>query len=348
MKIVVFEIAESERLLCDQLEADHALACVTDPLGRSNDAALHDAEVISTFIDSQLTAETLAPFRSLRLIATRSTGYDHIDLAYCRAAGITVCNVPDYGDTTVAEHTFALLLALSRRIPAAVERTQRGDFSQEDLRGFDLASKILGVVGVGGIGWRVIGIAKGFGMGVIAFDTHPDHALETALGFRFAGLEEVLATCDVLTLHVPGGAETHHLISTSQLALMKPSAVLINTSRGGVVDSEAMIQALTQGRLAGAALDVLGEESWLRDEAQIFREGSDLSAGTLRALVADHALMRLPNVILTPHIAYNTHEAVRRILDTTLANIQAFAHGAPQNVVCEAGFEPAPPPSSKR
>lgn len=335
MKIVLFEIAESERLVCDQLEADHTVASVVEPLGQATVANFHDAEAISTFIDSKLTAETLAPFQHLRLIATRSTGYDHIDLEYCRDAGITVCNVPDYGDTTVAEHTFALLLALSRRVPAAVERTQRGDFSQANLRGFDLASKILGVVGVGGIGWRVIHIAKGFGMGVVAYDINPDHTLETALGFRFAALPEVLKSCDVLTLHVPGGPETHHLISTEQFALMKPSAVLVNTSRGGVVDAEALIDALTEGRIAGAALDVLGEESWLRDEAQIFREGAEPSLATLRALAADHALMRLPNVILTPHIAYNTHEAVRRILDTTLANIQAFAHGAPQNVVSE-------------
>jgi D-lactate dehydrogenase len=336
MKIVLFEVAESERLICDQLAADHTVVSTAEPLGQSSQPAFQDAEVISTFIDSQLTAETLAPFRNLRLIAARSTGYDHIDLDYCRAAGITVCNVPDYGDTTVAEHAFALLLALSRRIPAAVERTQRGDFSQDDLRGFDLSSKILGVVGVGGIGWRVIHIAKGFGMGVIAFDVNPDHALESALGFRFAELNEVLTSCDVLTLHVPGGAETHHLISTEQFALMKPSAVLVNTSRGGVVDAEALIVALTEGRLSGAALDVLGEESWLGDEAQIFREGPDLSLQTLRGLAADHALMRFPNVILTPHIAYNTHEAVRRILDTTLANIQAFVHGEPQNVVGEA------------
>lgn len=336
MKIVLFEVAESERLICDQLEAEHTVACLAEPLGLAIGADVHDAEIISTFIESQLTAETLAPFLNLKLIATRSTGYDHIDLAYCRDAGITVCNVPDYGDTTVAEHTFALLLALSRHIPAAVERTQRGDFSQVDLRGFDLASKILGVVGVGGIGWRVIHIAKGFGMGVVAFDINPDHTLEAALGFRFADLDQVLASCDILTLHVPGGAETHHLISSAQFALMKPGAVLVNTSRGGVVDAEALIHALTEGRLAGAALDVLGEEAWLGDEAQIFREGPDLSLETLRGLAADHALMRLPNVILTPHIAYNTHEAVRRILDTTLANIQAFVNGDPQNVVGEA------------
>lgn len=170
-------------------------------------------------------------------------------------------------------------------------------------------------------------------MGVIAFDTHPDRSLEGALGFRFTELAEVLGACDVLTLHVPGGEGTRDLISTDQLALMKPSAVLINTSRGGVVNAEALIRALQDGRLAGAALDVLGEEPWLRDEAQMFRDGVDLPAIGLRALAADHALLSFDNVIVTPHIAYDTHEAVRRITDITLASIQAFADGGLINAV---------------
>jgi len=334
MKITVFEFEGSERGAWEQLDTDHVVSCVSKPLNRSNGAEFGDAEVISTFIDSSLDAESLKPLSKLRLIATRSTGFDHIDLRYCQGAGITVCNVPNYGDPTVAEHTFALMLALSRRITLAAERTKRGDFSQSGLRGFDLSSKLLGVIGVGGIGWRVIHIAKGFGMGVIAFDPQPDRSLERALGFRFASLAEVLEACDVLTLHVPGGDGTRDLISTDQLALMKPSAVLINTSRGGVVNSEALIRALAEGRLAGAALDVLGEEPWLRDEAQMFRDGADLPAAGLRTLAANHALLTFDNVIVTPHIAYDTNEAVRRITDITLANIQAFASGGPVNVVC--------------
>jgi D-lactate dehydrogenase len=333
VNIAAFEFEASEQAAWDQLGSDHVVTRIPQALDRSNAADFADAEVVSTFIDSKLDAETLRSLGKLRLIATRSTGYDHIDLDYCRGAGITVCNVPDYGDPTVAEHTFALLLALSRRITIAAERTRHGDFSQAGLRGFDLSSKLLGVIGVGGIGWRVIHIAKGFGMGVIAFDSKPDKTLERALGFRFAELTEVLEACDVLTLHVPGGEGTRDLISTDQLALMKPSAVLINTSRGGVVNAEALIKALAEGRLAGAALDVLGEEPWLRDEAQMFRDGVDIPNASLRTLAADHALLRFANVIVTPHIAYDTTEAVRRIIDITLANIQAFANGGPQNVV---------------
>jgi D-lactate dehydrogenase len=137
----------------------------------------------------------------------------------------------------------------------------------------------------------------------------------------------------VLTLHIPGGAATANLIGAEQFSRMKPTAVLVNTARGGVVDAEALIQALLTGQIAGAALDVLSQEPWLRDEAQIFRSATPPAPEGLRALVASHALLKLPNVIVTPHVAYDTREAVMRIMDVTLANIEAFAAGAPRNVV---------------
>ena len=333
MNVLIFEAQDWERDAAQRLAPAHAVRCLPGPLDSAIGDGFADVEVLSTFIDSELTAAALRPFAKLKLIATRSTGYDHIDLDYCRAAGISVCNVPDYGDPTVAEHTFALLLALARKVAEAVERTRRGDFSQAGLRGFDLAGKTLGVVGTGRIGRRVIQIAKGFGMSVIAFDAYPDPGLEASLGMRYAPLPELLASCDVLTLHIPGGDATRDLIGVDALALMKPSAVLVNTARGGVVNVEALIHALTEGRLAGAALDVLSEEPWLRDEAQVFQDGAGLGADGMRTLVANHALLKLPNVIVTPHIAYDTDEAVRRIMDITLSNIEAFAAGQPKNVV---------------
>jgi D-lactate dehydrogenase len=273
----------------------------------------------------------------LRLIATRSTGFDHIDLDYCRQAGVTVCNVPDYGDPTVAEHVFALLLALSRRIVEAAERTRRGDFSQGGLRGFDLAGKTMGVIGAGRIGRRVIAIAKGFAMEVVAFDARPDEDAARTLGFRYVDLDTLLATADVVTLHLPGGAATHRLIGEAQFALMKPGVVLINTSRGGVVDGAALVRALASGRLGGAGLDVVAEEGALVEEAEIFRADAGVSAERLKALLADHALISLPNVIVTPHVAYDTREAVARIVHTTIDNIIAFDAGSPRNVVAGPG-----------
>ena len=331
MNIVIFEAEDWERDAVQGLGHDHKVACVTECA--TGDTQFPGAEVISTFIDSRLDAAVLAAFPKLRLIATRSTGYDHVDLDYCRAHGITVCNVPDYGDPTVAEHAFALLLALARKIPQAVERTRRGDFSQDGLRGFDLGGKTLGVVGTGQIGRRMIRIARGFAMDVIAFDMKPDAEAADALGFRYVPLETLIATCDVLTLHIPGGPATEGLIGAAQLAAMKPSAVIINTARGGVIDAEALLNALLTSQIAGAALDVLNQEPWLRDEAQIFRSATPPAPEGLRALVASHALLKLPNVIVTPHVAYDTQEAVARIMTVTLGNIEAFAAGTPRNMV---------------
>ncbi len=244
-----------------------------------------------------------------------------------------MCNVPDYGDPTVAEHAFALLLALSRNIVPAVERTRRGDFSRSGLRGFDLGGKTLGVVGAGRIGRRAIMIGRGFGMQVLAFDPAPNPAAAQTLGFRYAPLGELLAAADVVTLHLPGGPGSHNLISDAEFALMKPQAVLINTSRGGVVDAEALVRAITSGRLAGAGLDVVAEEASIGEETEIFGPGSGLEAERMRSLLADHTPPHHPNVIITPHIAYDTGEAMGRIIETTLANIRAYAAGTPQNLV---------------
>jgi len=336
MKIAIFETEQWEHEACLRLEPPHRISCTSDALNERTAHDYADAEVLSPFVYSKLDAAILARFPQLKLIATRSTGYDHVDLSYCKAHGVTVCNVPDYGDSTVAEHVFALLLGLARNLPASAERTRRGHFSQSDLRGFELRGKTLGVVGAGRIGRRVIEIALGFGMTVIAVDQHPDHALSRRLGFSYMPLDEVLSRSDIVTLHVPASPETTGLISDPEFALMKPGAVLINTARGSVVEVEALVRALAEGRLRAAGLDVLPNEPALRDEAEIFRRDAPVSNQDLTALVANHALLQFPNVLVTPHNAYNTAEAVKRIIETTLANIEAFARGDPRNVVGQA------------
>lgn len=334
MKVSVFEAEEWERDACRRLMPAHEVACTREALSEQTVDEFSDAEVVATFINSKLDAGVLQLLPQLKLIATRSTGFDHIDLGYCRAHGITVCNVPGYGDHTVAEHTFALLLAIARNIVESVERTRRGNFTQSGLQGFELFEKTLGVIGTGRIGRRVIGIARGFGMEVIAFDAHPDEAaLAATLGFRYAPLDELLTAADVVTLHVPATLESGHMFSDREFALMKDGAVLINTARGNVVDVAALVRALSTGKLRAAGLDVLPEEPVIREEAQIFRVGAPQDGYDLRALVANHVLLRFPNVIITPHNAYHTDSAVRRIIETTLDNIDAFSRGVPQNVV---------------
>ena len=332
MKIVVFETEPRETPFFEPLKGLHELVFIDSPLRSENADRYADAEIVSTFIYSELDAGVLERLPAMRLIATRSTGFDHIDTDYCAEHGIAVSNVPSYGENTVAEHVFALLLALSRRLPEAMDRARHGQFSPQGLQGFDLAGKTLGVVGTGAIGRRVIRIANGFGMEIMAFDVDPDPDLEKHLGFRYVGFDELLSASDVITLHVPSRPETRHILSTQAFARMKNGVVVINTARGDLIDTRALIQALTSGKVAAAGLDVLPDEPLIREEAElicsIFCDRHDL-----RDLVANHVLLRMQNVIVTPHSAFNTLEAVDRIVETTVENIGAFLVGAPRNVV---------------
>ena len=333
MNIVVFETEEWEERACLTLQSEHDVSCSSGVLDARSAAEHADAEILSTFVNSKLGADVLAQFPQLKLIATRSTGYDHIDLDWCSANGVAVANVPDYGDSTVAEHAFALLLAVARNLVEAVERTRRGNFSQAGLRGFELHAKTLGVIGTGRIGRRMIEIARGFGMSMIAYDLYPNNEAATRLGFRYAGLDDVLAAADVLTLHVPAIPQTAALIADREFALMKKGAVLINTARGNIVDVPALVRALVSGKLQAAGLDVLPQEPLIKEEAEMFRIGASEDEYDLRALVANHVLLRFPNVIVTPHNAYNTESAVTRIIETTVQNIERFAASEPQNLV---------------
>lgn len=334
MRVIVFETEEWEHAACQRLQPEHTVVCLREPLDATRIPHEHtDAEVITTFVNSRLGADVLVHFPALKLIATRSTGYDHVDLDYCHRNGIVVSNVPDYGDSTVAEHAFALLLAVCRHLVTATERTRRGEFGSKGLRGFELRGKTFGVVGTGRIGRRAIEIARGFGMRVVAFDCSPDATAAARLGFDYRDLDQLLAVSDVVTLHVPAVKGNRHMFGERELAAMKSGAVLINTARGSLVDPGALVRTLAEGRLRGVGLDVLPAEPLIREEAEIFRSDRSDTDAELRDLLADHALLRFPNVVITPHVAFNTDEALRRILDTTLENIKAFASGSPENAV---------------
>jgi len=286
-----------------------------------------DAEIISVFVDSEVNKEVIHAFPNLKLIVARSTGYDHIDLKEAAKRKISVTYVPDYGENTVAEFTFALILALSRKILKAHEQIRKtGSFSQENLQGFDLKGKTIGVVGTGRIGKNTIRIANGFGMNVIAYDIQPEKKLEKLLNFKFVSFKELLKTSDIVTLHVPYIKATHHLMNHDTLQLMKKGAYLINTARGQVVETEALVKALKDGSLGGAGLDVLEEENVTCDELQ-FVLGGHPEEHNLRTVLENHILIEMPNVVVTPHNAFNTKEALERILDTTIKNIESFQIG---------------------
>lgn len=275
-------------------------------------------DIAGVFMDSSVDAATIAALPDLKFIATLSTGFDHIDLAAAAARGIPVSSVPAYGENTVAEFAFALILALSRKVIKANARVRvEGKFTTEGLTGFDLAGKTIGVVGTGRIGKHAIRMATGFGMNIVAYDVYHDDAFAKEMGFPYLSLEDLLKTSDIITIHAPYLPSTHHLINVDNARLIKRGAILINTARGAIVETKAIVEALKDGTLAGAGLDVLEEEAAMK--------AGDMSL--------DADLIQLPNVIVTPHNAFNTHEAFLRILDTTIDNIVAFVNGAPINLV---------------
>ncbi|CBJ49727.1 2-hydroxyacid dehydrogenase [Ralstonia solanacearum] len=279
-------------------------------------------EVVCPFVNDCLDADVLAVLAAggTRLIALRSAGFNHVDLAAAQRLGLTVARVPAYSPHAVAEHAVGMILTLNRRLHRACNRTREGDFSLDGLLGFDLAGKTVGVVGTGQIGQVFARIMAGFGCRLLAFDPFP----QAALGVTYVPLPTLLAQSDIVSLHCPLNADTHHLIDARALASMKMGAMLINTSRGGLIDSPALIDALKSGQLGHLGLDVYEEE------ADLFFE--DRSADVLQ----DDVLARLltfPNVIVTAHQAFFTREALAGIADTTLANAAAWAAGAPANVV---------------
>lgn len=336
MKIQYFSAEPWERTYVEEKLTGNEVAFHAGSVQANAGVADDVTETLSIFIDSKIGEAELARFPKLRLIATRSTGFDHIDLAACKARGIVVANVPNYGENTVAEYAFALLLALSRRVGEARELVRRtGTFAQDGLRGFDLAGKTLGVVGCGHIGVHAIQMGNGFGMKVLGFDTRPDEALAREHQFTYASLDNLLAQSDVVTLHVPYNPHTHHLLNAERFQKMKKGAYLINTARGAVVETSALVEALKNGTLAGAGLDVLEEEGEMNDKEELaLLTAPHPDEEQLRTVLADRYLIDHPRVIVTPHVAFNTDEAVRRIIDTTIQNIQAVAGGAaPANAV---------------
>lgn len=290
-----------------------------------------ETEVVSVFVSSTISREIIEKLPRLKLIACRSTGFNNVDIAAAEEHGIAVVNVPTYGESTVAEYTFTLLLALLRKLPASLGFLQQ-EFEVSSLMGHDLHGKTIGVVGTGHIGQHVITIAKGFAMHVVAYDPFAKEALAKELGFEYVSLEDLLKTSDVVTLHAPYTPDTKHILTGERLACMKPEAVLINTARGELVDTQALVDALESKRIAGAALDVLEGEQLFKthQEVSLLRGGRwPESAG--KQSVALMALNKMPNVILTPHNAFNTVEAIGRINSVTCQNIIRFWYGEVPN-----------------
>ncbi len=330
-KIAVFEVENWEKDVIANSLGSIDVQFFDHPLTMSDVGMIKDVEGLVIFIYSPVTKELIDALPNLKFISTMSTGFDHIDLDACKARNITVCNVAGYGEITVAEHTFALLLALSRRLIESYMRVKEGYFSPENLTGFDLSGKTLGVVGVGSIGQHVIKIANGFGMNVVGFKRSPDPELEQKLGFKIVDLETLYKTSDVVSLHVPYTKETHHMINSEVIQNMKDGVVILNTSRGPLIDTTALLKFLESGKIGGIGLDVCENEPMLREEKQILSK--EFNKEDLLCLLEEKMLLNYKNVIVTPHNAFNSREALEKILHTTVDNIMLFTENNPQNIV---------------
>jgi len=330
-KIAFFEVKPWEKNYLKKKLKGHSLRFFEEPIDKENIKKIKDSEIISVFIYSKINKDILKKLPKLKLITTRSTGFDHINLKECKKKGIFVCNVPYYGENTVAEHTFGLILALSRHIHKSYVRTLRNDFSIEGLTGFDLKGKTIGIIGAGHIGLHVARIARAFGMHVRAFDIHKDDFLAEVINFKYIDLDKLLKKADIVTLHVPYNKFTHHLIDKKNIKKMKKGAILINTARGGVVDTDALLEALKSKKLAGAGLDVVEGEELIKEEHELLHKSKNPEKW--RTIVRNHKLFELDNVVFTPHNAFNSKEALIRILDTTIENMKAYFAKNVVNVV---------------
>jgi D-lactate dehydrogenase len=334
MSIYFFETTESDQSYLRENLPSETLHFYAEPLTTVQQAReiAADAEIVSPFVHSQLGSDIIEALQHLKMIATRSTGFDQINVPAAESREIKVCNVPTYGENTVAEHTFALILSLSRNLHKAYVRTLAGNFSVDGLQGFDLKGKTLGVVGVGHIGEYVMRIAKGFSMNLLAYDPIQDLTKADHFDFTYTTLEDLLARSDIVTLHAPASRESYHLIGAQNIGLFKRGALLINTARGELVDTEALLSALDQGIIGGAGLDVLEGEEVLSEEKQLLLN-PNANADSLKQALRNRCMLQRSDMVITPHIAFDSAEAVRRILETTIANIKAFRGGKPQNLV---------------
>jgi D-lactate dehydrogenase len=328
MRVAVFSTRPYDRTFLAQANARrrHELLFLEARLDAGTAAAADGAQAVCAFVNDRLDAAALDRLHQagVRMVALRCAGFNNVDLAHAAQLGIGVGRVPEYSPHAVAEHTVALVLTLNRKIHRAHARVREGNFALDGLLGFDLHGRTVGVVGTGKIGECFLRIMAGFGCTLLAHDPVANPACQ-ALGVRYVPLDELLRESDVVSLHCPLTPKTHHLIDGAALARMKRGAMLVNTSRGAVVDTRAVIGALKSGALGSLGIDVYEEEADL-----FFR---DLSAEVIRDDVFAR-LLTFPNVVVTGHQGFFTGDALAAIAATTLANLDAFeARGTPEHPV---------------
>lgn len=332
LKIAFFETKEWEEKYLRENLPGHDLIFYQEALTSDNADKVRDYESVSVFVFSEFDKDALAKLPNLKFITTRSTGFDHIDLKECEKRSIVGCNVPFYGDNTVAEHAFALLLTLTRMMHK-VRISPQKTFAMEGLKGTDLKGKTLGVIGAGRIGLYAIKFARGFGMNVLAYDIIFNDFAREILGYDYVSLEELLQNSDIISMHAPLNKYTYHMLNKDNIRLVKPGAIFINTSRGGLIDTDALKMALDEGIFSAAGLDVIEGEELIIEEKRKSRKALTDNEKTI--IERNLSIIQRVNVIFTPHIAFNTQEAAQRILDTTISNIKAYLEGRTENIIVD-------------
>lgn len=338
MKAVFFDVDKITKDYLEKQQMDGIDAVMfsesMENISQEQFEKVKDAEIISVFVHTALkmTKETLDKYTNLKLIATRSTGFDHIDLNYCKNRNIEVVNVPKYGEATVAEFTFGVLLALARHIIQARTDMKNNFVRMNEYIGFDLYGHTLGIIGTGAIGRHVAKLARGFGMEVLAYDIYPNEEFQRIYNIHYVDLDELYAKSDIITLHAPATKENYHLLNDEAFKKMKDGVIIANTARGSLVDPEALYRALVSGKVKGAALDVLENEDFIIHDDMILKS-QDIPMDYAMNTIINARLLQMKNVLITPHIGFNSIDAVHRILHTTLENIKHFCAGNVQNSV---------------
>jgi D-lactate dehydrogenase len=350
MKIVFVETEDDEQPFFVDSLAEHDVEFVD-----SAAEVPRDAEIVSVFVNSAINATFLRDHPKLRLITTRSSAVDHMDVLATEKRGVVLAYVPDYGAATVAEHTFALLLGVARKLRHCLETGRRGRGASERLRGMELRGKTIGVIGAGRVGQHVIRIAKGFGMKVIAYDMRPDPGFARTLDFSYVTLDRLLREADIITLQVPLTPRTRQMINAIRLQKCKPGVILINTARGALIDPDALLRGLESGQVGGVGLDVLEDDrAFHKDSAKLIGaqivqkihavatpggdpERREERLRELQGFMRNRQLLGHPNVFFTPHVGFNSVEAIERINLGTIENIRSFIAGSlPPEVVVRA------------
>lgn len=335
MKMIIFDFRESEQEFFKNNEfKDFEITFINEPLNEMTQLTpeqWNETDIISIFINSNVCEEVLKKFKNLRIVATRSTGYNHIDLKFCTQKNIAVFNVEEYGQTAVAQYTIGLIIATVRNILPAYLDIQKDLIHHPSYEGRNLNSLTLGIIGCGAIGGAVAKLANAFGMRVISHSSVQHEKLKNSV--EFVSFDELLEQSDIISLHVPYTTETYHLLDYKEFEKMKNNVYIINTARGELINSAALYDNLIDKKVKGAALDVLECEYLTINEINSDDiKNSDPKCIT-NALITSK-LLSLDNVIITPHIAYNTKESVNKLLETTFNNIRDFSKGVHEKRIC--------------